>query len=186
MPASMKSPASPININNLNRSATCDETKCKKIRQFLALHMARIKWLTRCALLALLACTATVSAQKLPLDKIKLPPGFSIGVFADNVPNARAMALGDQGTLFVGSMRAGKVYAIKVRDNKAIETLTIASGLDMPVGVAFRNGALYVSDVSRILRYDQIEANLATPPRPVVVSAAFPSETHHGWKFIAF
>ena len=148
--------------------------------------MATIKQLSRCALLALLAFTATVSAQKLPLDKIKLPPGFTISVFADNVPNARAMALGDQGTLFVGSMRAGKVYAIKIRDNKAVETLTIASGLDMPVGVAFRGGALYVSDVSRILRYDHIEANLATPPRPVVVSAAFPPETHHGWKFIAF
>jgi glucose/arabinose dehydrogenase len=96
------------------------------------------------------------------------------------------MALGDQGTLFVGSMRAGKVYAIKIRDNKAVETLTIASGLNMPVGVAFRGGALYVSDVSRILRYDRIEANLATPPRPVIVSAAFPADTHHGWKFIAF
>ena len=135
------------------------------------------KWLWHCALLAALAINASSLAQKLPTEKIKLPPGFEIGVFADNVPNARAMTLGDQGILFVGSMRAGKVYAIRIRDNKAVETLTIASGLNLPVGVAFHAGALYVSDVSRILRFDNIEANLTNPPRPVVVSHRFPSET---------
>ncbi len=147
-------------------------------------HMT--EWLRRCALPVLLALGASASAQKLPLEKIKLPPGFEISVFADNVPNARAMALGDKGTLFVGSMRAGRVYAIRIRGNKAVETLTIAAGLNLPVGVAFRNGALYVSDVSRILRFDNIEADLAKPPRPVVVDDRFPADTHHGWKFIAF
>ena len=145
-----------------------------------------IKWLQRCALPLLLAISAVAAAQRLPLEKIKLPPGFEISVFADNVPNARAMALGSRGTLFVGSMRAGRVYALKIRDNKAVETLTIAAGLNLPVGVAFRNGALYVSAVDRVLRYDNIEADLAAPPRPVVVSDRFPPEAHHGWKFIAF
>lgn len=140
----------------------------------------------RCALLTALAIGTTAAAQKLPVEKIKLPPGFEISVFADNVPNARAMALGDHGTLFVGSRRAGKLYAVEIRDNKAVKTLTIASGLDMPVGVAFRSGALYVSDVSRILRFDNIEARLDAPPAPVVVTDRFPSDTHHGWKFIAF
>ncbi|MDO8596893.1 MAG: PQQ-dependent sugar dehydrogenase [Sulfuricaulis sp.] len=144
------------------------------------------KWLQRCALPLLLAISAVAAAQRLPLEKIKLPPGFEISVFADNVPNARAMALGSRGTLFVGSMRAGRVYALKIRDNKAVETLTIAAGLNLPVGVAFRNGALYVSAVDRVLRYDNIEADLAAPPRPVVVSDRFPPEAHHGWKFIAF
>jgi glucose/arabinose dehydrogenase len=143
-------------------------------------------WRRRGALAAFLAIGTAASAQGLPVEKIRLPPGFEISVFADNVPNARAMSLGDRGTLFVGSMHAGNVYAIKVRDNKAVETLTVASGLNMPVGVAFRSGALYVSDVSRILRYDNIEANLAAPPHPVIVSDRFPTETHHGWKFIAF
>ena len=132
------------------------------------------------------AIATTSAAQELPLEKIKLPPGFEISIFADNVPNARAMVLGEQGTLFVGSRRAGNVYALEIRGNKAVQTLTIASDLDMPVGVAFRAGSLYVSDVSRILRFDDIEENLETPPRPVIVSDRFPSETHHGWKFIAF
>ena len=143
-------------------------------------------WLRRGALAVLLTIGPGASAQGLPVEKIRLPPGFEISVFADNVPNARAMSLGDQGTLFVGSMNAGNVYAIKIRDNKAVETLIVASGLTMPVGVAFRSGALYVSEVSRILRFDNIEPNLAAPPRPVIVSDRFPTETHHGWKFIAF
>ena len=143
-------------------------------------------WLQLCALTSLAACSATACAQKLPLDKIKLPAGFEISVFADGVPNARAMALGDQGTLFVGSMRAGKVYAVRIQDGKAVETLVIASGLNMPVGVAFREGALYVSAVDRIVRFDRIESNLATPPRAQIVSDRFPTDMHHGWKFIAF
>ena len=143
-------------------------------------------WLQCCALAALAAVHANVGAQKLPLEKIKLPPGFAISVFADNVPNARAMALGDRGTLFVGSMGAGKVYAVRTRDNRAVETRVVAAGLNLPVGVAFRNGALYVSAVDRILRLDNIEASLDHPPQPLVVSDRFPSDTHHGWKFIAF
>jgi glucose/arabinose dehydrogenase len=145
-----------------------------------------LEWLRHCALAALLAIGTAAAAQELQLEKIRLPPGFSISVFAGNVPNARAMALGADSTLFVGSMRAGKVYAVRIRDGKAVETLVIASGLNLPAGVAFRDGALYVSAVDRVLRFDNIEADLAAPPRPVIVSDRFPSESHHGWKFIAF
>lgn len=127
----------------------------------------------------------SIQANALPLDQIKLPPGFKIEVFA-MVPNAREMTLGDKGTLFVGSMDAGNVYAMRTRNNKAIDVLTISSGLKLPVGVAFHDGSLYVSAVNRILRFDHIETNLKHPPPPVVVTEAFPSETHHGWKFIAF
>lgn len=130
--------------------------------------------------------TAACAAASLPLDRIMLPPGFEISVFADNVPNARAMALGDKGTVFVGSMRAGKVYAVSTREGKAVATQVIASGLNMPVGVAFRDGALYVSAVDRILRLDRVEDSLAQPPTPQVVTDRLPAETHHGWKFIAF
>ena len=124
-------------------------------------------------------------ADDLPLEKIKLPPGFAIELLA-RVPNAREMALGTRGTLFVGSMDAGKVYAVTAKPAGPAAVTTIASGLNRPVGVAFHDGALYVSAVSRILRFDDIENRLDTPPRPVVVSDRFPTEAHHGWKFIAF
>jgi glucose/arabinose dehydrogenase len=139
-------------------------------------------------LAAMLTCglAGVAAAASLPLETIKLPAGFAISVFADNVPNARAMALGTQGTVFVGSMRAGSVYAIRVRDGKAVETHTLATGLNMPIGVAFRDGALYVSAVSRILRFDHVEANLGRAAKPVVVTDRLPSETHHGGKFLAF
>ncbi len=138
------------------------------------------------AFLASLANTS-VAAQSnaLPLETIKLPPGFSIELLA-RVENARGMALGARGTLFVGSMQAGKVYAVRMRPDALPEVTTIASGLRLPVGVAFRDGALYVSAVDRILRFDDIEGKLAQPPAPHVVSDRFPGDTHHGWKFIAF
>ena len=129
-----------------------------------------------------------VDAGPLPLDTIKLPPGFAITVYADNVPNARGMALGENGTLFVGSKEKGNVYAIidKDGDQRADEVFTIASGLNMPVGVAYRNGSLFVSAVDRILRFDKIEQRLTNPPAPVTMNIVFPNEAQHGWKFIAF
>ena len=127
-------------------------------------------------------------AQEIPLDKLTLPAGFSIEVYAPDVPNARSMARSPAGTLFVGTRRAGDVYAVLDRDQdqRADEVITIATGLNMPNGVAFRDGALYVAEVNRILRYDGIEDRLQNPPEPVVVDEAFPTERSHGWKFIRF
>ena len=122
------------------------------------------------------------------LDTIKLPPGFSIALWADKVQNARQMALGAKGTVFVGSREAGVVHALidSNGDGKADKVHLIAKGLRMPSGVAFKDGALYVAAIDRILRYDDIENKLAAPPSPVVVTADYPTEQHHGWKFIAF
>jgi len=124
----------------------------------------------------------------LPLDKIKLPDGFKIEVYADDVTNARSLELSPDGTLFVGTRNEGKVYALKDTDgdNRIDEKYTLASGLKLPNGVAFREGSLYVAEVSRILRFDNIEANLDNPPEPVVVYDEYPTDTHHGWKFIDF
>ncbi len=122
------------------------------------------------------------------LSRIQLPEGFKIGIYARGVRNARAMAMGPGGTLFVGSRRAGNLYAVLDRDAdfRADEVLTLDTGLNMPSGIAFRDGALYVAEVSRILRYDNIENRLENPPEPVVVNRDLPSDRHHGWKFIRF
>jgi glucose/arabinose dehydrogenase len=127
-------------------------------------------------------------ARPLAIEKIKLPPGFSIHVYAANVPNARSMAQGPKGILFVSTRTAGNVYALvdKDGDYRADEMHTLARGLNMPNGVAFRDGALYVAEVNRVLRFDGIVARLANPPEPVVVNDSLPRERHHGWKFIRF
>jgi glucose/arabinose dehydrogenase len=130
------------------------------------------------------------AAAGLPLDKLRVPPGFRIELLTDAVPNAREMALGryadGKGVLYVGSMDAGKVYAVELEAGKAVAVHTIASGLELPSGVAWRQGSLYVAAVSRILRFDGIDDRLARPPQPTVVTDRLPTEHHHGWKFIAF
>ena len=143
------------------------------------------------ALIALGCVYSGYLANMLPtaaaeLDEISLPPGFHITVYAPDVPNARQMALGPPGVVFVGSRSEGKVYAVVDREggNRAVHVL--ASGLNQPSGIAFRDGALYVAAVSRILRFRDVARDLAHPPKPEVVSDAYPSDAHHGWKFIAF
>jgi len=123
-------------------------------------------------------------AAKIPVDKVKLPPGFSIAVWADGIPNARAMAWGSQGTLFLGSRVAGNVYAVVDRGGKR-EVKVIAKGLQQPSGVAFRDGALYVAEIPRLLKFENIEASLDNPPAPKVLYE-YPKEAHHNWRFLMF
>jgi glucose/arabinose dehydrogenase len=138
------------------------------------------------SLVAAAALTIPAAAQRAPLEHIRLPPGFAISVFADDLPNARSMALGAGDVLFVGTRTAGKVYALRYREGRATQVITLASGLNMPNGVAFKGAALYVAEVNRILRFDDVEARLVRPQTPVVVTDRFPTDTHHGWKFIRF
>ncbi len=134
-------------------------------------------------------------ASKLPLDKIKLPPGFKIAIYAEGVTAARSMCMSPQGTLFVGTNQEGSVYALRDtnKDNRIDQVFTLAKNMNSPNGVAFRNGALYVAEINRILRYDNIEKCIdalakgdATCPQPVTVYDQYPSDGHHGWKYIAF
>lgn len=140
------------------------------------------------SLLLLFACSPPYSRAELPLHTIKLPQGFAISLYAANVQNARSLTLGSAGTVFVGSLHAGNVYAVTDRnqDHKADKVSVIAQGLNAPNGVAFRDGALYVAEINRILRFDNIEARLDNPPQPVVVNDTLPKDRHHGWKFIRF
>ncbi len=121
------------------------------------------------------------------VSNITLPDGFRITYFAEDVPGARSLEMVN-GTLFVGTRDEGKVYAVVDEDGnfKADKVEVVASDLYMPNGVAFKNGSLYVAEVHRVLKFENILDRLDDPPSPVVVRDDFPSESHHGWKFIKF
>ena len=120
------------------------------------------------------------------VDDLILPPGFSISVFADGIDNARSLARGDEGTIFVGTRVGNRVIALVDVDGdfQADEQYIIGGNLWAPNGVAFHDGALYVAEINRIIRYDDIESQLDNPPEPVVVRGDLPLEDHHGWKYL--
>lgn len=152
-----------------------------------AANISGMKTLNFCVFLLGL-CLVRTGLAELPLNLIELPAGFSISIYAEGVENARQLARGDAGTIFTGSRRAGKVWAVTDADGDhyAEQVRLIASGLNMPSGLEFRNGALYVAEVQRILRYDAIEDRLDDPPEPVVVTAELPDKKRHGWKYLRF
>ncbi|MCS5489106.1 PQQ-dependent sugar dehydrogenase [Algoriphagus limi] len=121
------------------------------------------------------------------LDRIQLPEGFEISVWAADIPNARSMALAENGVVFVGNRQEKNVYAVidEDADGKADTKFILAEGLRMPNGVAYKDGDLYVAEVSRILKFPDILNNLGNPKYEVVYDQ-YPTERHHGWKFIAF
>jgi glucose/arabinose dehydrogenase len=124
------------------------------------------------------------AADKLPTAKLKLAAGFNIEVYASGMPNARSLALGDKGTVFVGSRLVDKVYAIVNKDGKR-EVKVLASGLYRPNGVTFHNGTLYIAELSKISRIEHVEDVLDNPPKPTVIYDNLPKDEAHGWKFIA-
>jgi glucose/arabinose dehydrogenase len=122
------------------------------------------------------------------LKDIKLPPGFKIELYASGVTDARQMALGDKGTLFVGSLfgGGGHVYAVVDEGGQRTVKTVISKGLRMPSGIAFHDGALYVADIDKIYKYENAEANLDNMPAPTVVYDDMPPYVPHGWKYLAF
>lgn len=145
----------------------------------------------RLLLLLMLIFLVTAIAQAEPtaqidLKQIRLPENFTIALYNADVRGARSMTIGDNGTVFVGTRGAGVVYALVDADGDhfAETRYVIARDLNSPNGVAFHDGSLYVAEISRILRYDDIELRLNNPPRPVVVYDDFPSEPYHGWKYL--
>ncbi len=142
------------------------------VRRFLTLTLILFN--------AIVIAQAVQVKPKIDLGKIMLPAGFKIEVYTDKVPNARAMDFAEDGTLFVGSMVEGKVYAVKP-DRTVI---VIDDSLEMPTGLDYYDGDLYVAAVSRILKYENILQSYASSPEPVVINGNFPKDTWHGWKFI--
>ncbi len=126
--------------------------------------------------------------EEVPLESLKLPEGFNIDVFAYDIENARSMALAPDGTLFVGTRSAGFVYALQDTDGdfKIDKKYTLISDGNMPNGVAFKDGDLYVAEVNRILKFNDVLNNLDSPGSPTVIYDQYPTEKHHGWKFISF
>lgn len=145
----------------------------------------------------ILSCSSTDKENTIPeksgppsvsLGYLEAPAGFEISVYADGVTNARQMAMGDSGILYVGSRREGKVYAVVDNDSdfKADSVYIIIEGLRLPNGVAYKDGSLFVAEVSKIWRFDDIDNSYAESPDPVLVTDELPTEGHHGWKYIAF
>jgi glucose/arabinose dehydrogenase len=122
--------------------------------------------------------------DKLPTAKLKLPPGFNIEVYAAGMANARSLAEGDKGTVFVGSRLVDKVYAIANKDGKR-EVKVLASGLYRPNGVAFKYGTLYIAELSKVSKIDKVEDNLDSSPKPTMIYDNLPKDEAHGWKYIA-
>ena len=125
---------------------------------------------------------------ELPLDSVKLLPGFGIEVWADKVENARSMSISPSGTVFVSTRSKGNVYALidTNGDGLADERYTLLTKGNMPNGVAFKDGDLYVAEVNRVLKFENIESRLDNPGDPIVVFDGYPTDKHHGWKYIAF
>ena len=134
---------------------------------------------------------APVAAPPVPtpeaqLPKLTAPPGFKVEVYQSGILDARGLRHGDKGTIFVSTLFvAGKVYAITGEKGKR-QVKTIASGLELPNGIEFKGGSLYVATPKQITRYDNIEDKLDSPPQPVKVFDQLPGDIPHGWKFIKF
>jgi glucose/arabinose dehydrogenase len=124
------------------------------------------------------------AADKIPLDKLKAPKGFNLELYASGMPNARSMALDEKGTVFVGSRLQDKVYAITNRDGKR-QVHVLVSGLYRPNGVAYKNGTLYIAELSQISKIDNVEDQIDKSPKPVVIYKDLPKDEAHGWKFLA-
>ena len=136
--------------------------------------------------LAPLAGRLTVTpASEIPLNTLKLPPGFKIELYATGIPGAREMAKGDNGKIYIGTRAMGRVY--EVTDNgKERTSRVVVDKLVQPSGVAYKNGSLYVMAIDKVLRYDGIAKDPNVAPVDMTAKFNLPPEQHHNWKYLAF
>jgi glucose/arabinose dehydrogenase len=125
------------------------------------------------------------AADKLPLDKLKAPKGFNLELYASGMPNARSLALSSKGTVFVGSRLQDKVYAITTDKDGKRKVHILVSGLYRPNGVAYKDGTLYIAELSQISKIENVDDKLDASPKPTVIYSNLPKDEAHGWKFLA-
>jgi glucose/arabinose dehydrogenase len=123
------------------------------------------------------------AADKLPVDKLKVPKGFKVEVYASGIPNARSLRLGDKGTVFVSNRTLDKIYAIVDKGGKR-EVKVIAKDLYRPNGIALHDGTLYIAELSQISKIEKVEDNLDNPAKPTVIYSDLPKDEPHGWKYL--
>lgn len=121
--------------------------------------------------------------DKIQLGKLKVPEGFKLEVYAGGMVNARSLARGDKGTIFVSTRLLDRIYAITEKDGKR-DVKPLFSGLFRPNGLAFKDGTLYIAELNKISKVEKIEDNLDNPPKPVVIYDNLPSDEAHGWKYL--
>jgi hypothetical protein len=125
------------------------------------------------------------AADKIPLDKLKAPKGFNLELYASGMPNARSLALSSKGTVFVGSRLQDKVYAITTDKDGKRQVHILVSGLYRPNGVAYKDGTLYIAELSQISKIEHVDDKLNASPKPTVIYSDLPKDEAHGWKFLA-
>jgi len=123
--------------------------------------------------------------SEIPIDRLKLPPGFAVEIWATGTPGGRAMALGDKGKIYVGTRAIGRVYEI-TDDGGRRTSRVVVDKLTQPAGVAFADGSLYVFAIDKVLRFDGIENNPNVQPVDLTAKFNLPPLQHHNWKYIRF
>jgi glucose/arabinose dehydrogenase len=110
-------------------------------------------------------------ATPLNLKSLKLPPGFAITLFA-KTESPRMMAFSPGDVLLVTSESAGTVTALPDPQHAghASSKITVLKDLNGPHGIAFRNGHLYVAEITRLVRYDWDEAHLRATNAAVIAN----------------
>jgi glucose/arabinose dehydrogenase len=129
------------------------------------------------------ALPIATAVDKLPNAKLKLPKGFNIEVFAAGLTNARSLRVDDKGNVFVSTRVLDRVYAVTEKNGRR-EVKTLATGLNSPNGIALHNGTLYIAEINKISKIDNIASQLDNPPKPTVIYDDLPSDAPHGWKFL--
>ena len=126
-------------------------------------------------------------------NKLSVPEGFKISIYADGIESPRQITETNDGYIIVGSKNGKNVYALQDFDGDgyAENKILLAQDLQNPTGVVVHEGDLYFSEIDKIWRIKDIDGwlmlnNLDKLPKKEVYMDDLPSETWHGYKYIDF